>query len=165
MAAMKAASAVIGLLVTGFLASIAAQPSAARYDLLIRNARVLDGTGNPWFPADIAVQGGRIVAVGPLPNAAAARIIDAAGKYVIPGLWDMHVHIPGANAFEGLTGGEFLPVYVAQGVTGVRDMGADIVVSVNLLSRQIRAAWPSEAPPPPASRRERSASLDPGVAR
>jgi NTE family protein len=45
----------------------------------------------------------------------------------------------------------------------VRDMGADIVVSVNLLSRQIRAAWPSEAPPPPASRRERSASLDPVV--
>jgi NTE family protein len=45
----------------------------------------------------------------------------------------------------------------------VRDMGADIVVSVNLLSRQARTAWPSEAPPMPAYRRERSASLDPVV--
>jgi len=45
----------------------------------------------------------------------------------------------------------------------VRDMGADIVVSVNLLSRQMRATWPNEAPPPPAPRRERSANLDPVV--
>lgn len=45
----------------------------------------------------------------------------------------------------------------------VRDMGADIVVAVNLLSRQIRAAWPSEAPPMPAYRKERSANLDPVV--
>ena len=45
----------------------------------------------------------------------------------------------------------------------VRDMGADIVVAVNLLSRQIRAAWPSEAPLMPAYRKERSANLDPVV--
>src|SRR5687767_3758445 len=78
MTAMKAASAALALVLTGFLVSIAAQP-AVRYDLLIRNARVLDGTGNPWFPADIGVQNGRIAVVGALPNAQAARTIDAAG--------------------------------------------------------------------------------------
>jgi hypothetical protein len=48
---------VLAVIVTAFLASIAAQPSA-RYDLLIRNARVLDGTGNPWFPADMLYKAG-----------------------------------------------------------------------------------------------------------
>ena len=48
-----------------FLAIVAAQP-AQRFDLLIRNGRVMDGTGNPWFPADIGVQDGRIAAIGPL---------------------------------------------------------------------------------------------------
>src|SRR5687767_14328516 len=122
MSAMKAA-AVLALFLTGFLVSIAAQP-AARYDLLIRNARVLDGTGNPWFPADIAVQGGRIAAVGPLPNAQATRTIDAAGKYVAPGFIDIHSH---ADDGSGPRGGfrdpdpmrRVAPNLVSQGITTV----------------------------------------------
>ena len=69
----------------------ALQPSAS-YDLLIRNGRVLDGTGNPWFPADVAVKDGRIVAVGRLANAQATTVIDASGKYVTPGFIDIHSH-------------------------------------------------------------------------
>ena len=65
MSAMKAVPVLTVALVAAFLAVVAAQPTQ-RYDLLIRNGRVMDGTGNPWFPADVAVQNGRIVAIGKL---------------------------------------------------------------------------------------------------
>ena len=66
------------------------------YDLIVRNGRILDGTGNPWFRADVAIKGGRIAAIGPLPNATASRTIDAAGRIVAPGFIDVHTHIEGA---------------------------------------------------------------------
>jgi N-acyl-D-amino-acid deacylase len=62
------------------------------FDLLICNGRVIDGTGLPWFRADIGVTGDRIAAVGQLGNAQARRTIDAAGKVVCPGFVDTHVH-------------------------------------------------------------------------
>ena len=71
----------------------------ARYDLLIRNGRVLDGSGNPWLAADIGIRGGRIVDMGRLGNATAARVIDAHGLTVSPGFIDVHSH-----ASEGLAG-------------------------------------------------------------
>src|SRR3954469_14937210 len=60
-------------------ASIAAAEPAQppRFDVLIRNGRVMDGTGNPWIRADVAISGDRIAAMGNLGNAAATRIIDA----------------------------------------------------------------------------------------
>jgi len=66
---------------------------AADYDLLIRNARVIDGAGNPWFRADVAIQDGRIAAVGRLTGGAAARTIDARDRVVAPGFIDVHTHI------------------------------------------------------------------------
>src|SRR6516225_4193850 len=68
--------------------AVRAQP--APYDLLIRGGRVVDGTGNPWFFADVAIQRGRIAAVGRIADAAAARIIDARGMVVAPGFTDPH---------------------------------------------------------------------------
>jgi N-acyl-D-amino-acid deacylase len=62
------------------------------YDLLITNGRVLDGAGNPWKWADVAVQGERIVAVGPLGGTAAKHILNADGRFVTPGFVDMHTH-------------------------------------------------------------------------
>jgi N-acyl-D-amino-acid deacylase len=62
------------------------------YDLLIRNGRVVDGSGNPWFVGDVAVQGDRIAAVGRVPFGTARREIDAAGLVVAPGFIDMHSH-------------------------------------------------------------------------
>ena len=69
--------------------------SAADYDILIRNARVIDGAGNPWFRADVAVKDGRIAAIGRLADASAARSIDARERVVAPGFIDVHTHIEG----------------------------------------------------------------------
>src|SRR3954453_9602261 len=68
---------------------------AADYDLLIRNAAVIDGAGNPWYRADVAVKDGRIAAIGRIENATATRTIDARQRVVSPGFIDVHTHIEG----------------------------------------------------------------------
>lgn len=69
-------------------APIAAQDAAALYDVVIRNGRVLDGAGNPWIAADVAIKDGRFVRVGKIEGKG-AREIDARGRYVSPGWIDM----------------------------------------------------------------------------
>jgi len=71
--------------------------SAPRFDLLIADGMVLDGSGAPAFRADVALRGDRIVAVSrtPLPRADAARVINARGKTVSPGFIDLHAHNEG----------------------------------------------------------------------
>jgi N-acyl-D-amino-acid deacylase len=137
MSAMKAATfAVLGLLVAGSIATaIGAQPATERYDLLIRNGRVLDGTGNPWFPADIAVTSGRIVAVRALPNAQAARTIDATGKYVSPGFIDIHSH---ADDGSGPRGGFRDPDPVRRSAPNLVSQGITTVV----VNQDGRSPWP-----------------------
>lgn len=66
---------------------------AAGYDLLIRNARIIDGSGNPWYLADIGVKGGKIAVIGKLASATADRTIDAANRVVTPGFIDVHTHV------------------------------------------------------------------------
>ena len=70
-------------------APLEATASAANYDILIRNAHILDGTGNPWYSADLAISGDRIAAIGDLRDAHAKREIDASGRIVAPGFIDM----------------------------------------------------------------------------
>lgn len=60
-----------------------------RYDLVITGARVVDGTGAPWYRADVAIRDGMIAAVGRIRNAAAQRVIDAEGLVLAPGFIDM----------------------------------------------------------------------------
>jgi len=62
------------------------------FDIMIRNGRVLDGTGAPWVLRDVGIRGDSIVRVGRLGRAKAKLIIDAAGKYVAPGFIDIHTH-------------------------------------------------------------------------
>src|SRR5438477_12067525 len=76
-------------LIVGAVA-LTAQPPPERYDVLIRNGRIVDGTGAPWFRGDVAVAGDRIVAVGRVPAAmTAATIVDASGLVVAPGFLDL----------------------------------------------------------------------------
>lgn len=82
------------------------------YDLLIVNARVVDGTGGPWYRAGIAIDGDAIAAIGLLSGATAKRIIDAQGLVVAPGFIDIHTHAR-RGIFEVPTADN----YVRQGVT------------------------------------------------
>ncbi|UNU41342.1 D-aminoacylase [Sphingopyxis sp. YF1] len=76
------------LLGSALAALLAANSPAPDYDIVIRNGRVLDGAGNPWVGADVAVKDGRVVRVGQIAGRG-AKEIDATGRYVSPGFIDM----------------------------------------------------------------------------
>ena len=81
------------LLSVGFallaFAARARSDEPASFDILIRNGHILDGSGNPWYAADLGVRGDRIEAIGNLNNAHAAKVIDASGQIVAPGFIDV----------------------------------------------------------------------------
>jgi N-acyl-D-amino-acid deacylase len=91
-------------------ATLRAQPPA--FDLVIRNARIVDGTGSPWYRGDIALRGDTIARIAPKIDAAATRVIDARGHIVSPGFIDIHTHAR-RGIFEVPTADN----YVRQGVT------------------------------------------------
>ncbi len=83
-------------------------------DVLIRNGRVIDGTGNSWFVADLAIRNGKIAAIGRLDHFTVARTINADGQIVAPGFIDVHAHIE-FGLFDNPTANN----YVHDGVTTV----------------------------------------------
>jgi len=101
----------IGLLLSALLPTTLPGQSQ-QFDLIIRNGRIIDGTGSPWYRGDVAVRGGRIAAVGSLVGATAGKVIDAAGMVVAPGFIDMlgqsdltilvNPHLP-SKIFQGIT--------------------------------------------------------------
>ena len=67
-----------------------AQPDVStHFDIVIRNGHILDGTGNPWYAADLGIRGDRIVAIGDLHDAKATNVIDASGDIISPGFIDV----------------------------------------------------------------------------
>ncbi|MSQ92928.1 MAG: D-aminoacylase [Gemmataceae bacterium] len=82
-------------LAAALLAIPSAGPTSAgdpSYDLVLRNGRIVDGTGNPWFTGDVAIKGDKIVALGKIAANTGKREIDAKGLTVAPGFIDMHSH-------------------------------------------------------------------------
>ena len=91
-------------------------------DYILSHVNVIDTRGGPTkTDMSVEVRGSRIVSVAPTLRHHARRTvktIDATGKFLMPGLWDMHVHTGERDTY--------LPLYIANGVTGVRDMGGDL---------------------------------------
>ncbi|HEY4335938.1 MAG TPA: amidohydrolase family protein [Puia sp.] len=109
------------------------QTAVKKYTLVIRNANVVDvATGKIIRNQLLAISGDTIKAVDDTKNVAkykADRQVDAAGKYVMPGLWDMHIHLRGGDSTIEANKA-LLPLFLAYGVTTVRECGGDITPSV-----------------------------------
>jgi N-acyl-D-amino-acid deacylase len=112
-AAMRCVAALIGMsFACGGSPSLAANETQPTYDLIIEHGRVIDGTGAPWFAADVGIRAGRVAAIGRLDKATATRRINAAGRVVAPGFIDMlgqseltllvNPHVP-SKIFQGIT--------------------------------------------------------------
>lgn len=93
-------------------------PSLA-VDLLIRNARVIDGTGSPWFLSDVAVTDGKISAMGRNLDIEADRTIDAAGRVLTPGFVDVHTHVETSGRRAGLSRNTRADNFLLDGVTTI----------------------------------------------
>jgi len=107
---MRGAFCVLSMFAVG--AVFGQQPN--RFDVLITGARVIDGSGSPWYYADVGILGDTIAAVGPLPNANATTRIDARGMVVAPGFIDIHSHAR-RNIFRVPTAEN----YLREGVTTI----------------------------------------------
>ncbi|MBV8858520.1 MAG: D-aminoacylase [Acidobacteria bacterium] len=86
------------------------------FDLVITNARVVDGSGNPWFRADVGIKGGRIARVGRVAASEGRRAIDARGRVLAPGFIDVHTHVE--NLYELPEAENFVRMGVTTLVTG-----------------------------------------------
>lgn len=97
-------------------------PAPGAATLAITHVTVIDATGAPPRPDQtVLVGGGRILRIGPAGRVdvpAGARVVDGAGKWLVPGLWDMHAHAWQRAVFE--------PLFFAAGITGFREMGTGI---------------------------------------
>ena len=116
---MKSACRAVLVVIAGLLVLRAQEP---HYDLIVKNARVVDGTGSPWFRGDIGIRGNQIAAIAPRIDAEASRIIDAANQVVTPGFVDIHVHALGGAVGQPPAVFPIVEVptadnYVRQGVT------------------------------------------------
>lgn len=117
---------------------------APAFDVVIRGGRVIDGTGNPWFLADVGITGDAIAVVAPHLESAGARIVDAQGMVVSPGFIDVHSHAEPRDDGQDLIGNPAAENNVRQGVTTVfanPDGGGSIDVAAYLA--RVTAAKPA----------------------
>ncbi|MEP6858758.1 MAG: D-aminoacylase [Gemmatimonadales bacterium] len=120
--------AALAITLTAACASVPRGPASTRYDVLITNARIVDGTGNPWYRGSVATIGDRIAYVGPsIPGLTARRVIDARDQVVAPGFIDMLGH----SEFSILRGPHAISK-ISQGITSE-------------ITGEVHSAWPNVA--------------------
>jgi N-acyl-D-amino-acid deacylase len=120
--------AALAITLTAACASLPKSSGAPHYDLLITNARIVDGTGNPWYRGSVATLADRIAYVGPsIPGLTAQRVIDANGQIVAPGFIDMLGH----SEFAILRGPHAVSK-ITQGITSE-------------ITGEVSSAWPNVA--------------------
>lgn len=108
-------------------AALRPAPPTVRYDLVISHVNVVDvASGRLRSDQTVAVAGGKIVRLGPAAQARyqASQTVDGTGRYLLPGLWDMHVHFRGGDSLAANK--KSLTLYLAHGITTVRDCGGDL---------------------------------------
>jgi imidazolonepropionase-like amidohydrolase len=125
-------------MVPAFFLAAAAVFGQAPAPIAITHVTVINpGAASVEANRTVVIAGDRVISVTDTAKAAPprnARVIDAAGQYLIPGLWDMHVHSVFGDWFPG--GRDIiLPLFVANGVTGVRDMGGEVPTLMNWRSQ------------------------------
>lgn len=110
------------LLIAGLRGASRDSPLIDQSPVAITGVTVVDVASGGLLPNEtVIIDGGKIIAMGPAtstPPPSGSRRVDGTGKYLIPGLWDMHTHLT-------MTGRSALKLFLANGVTGVRDMGGD----------------------------------------
>jgi N-acyl-D-amino-acid deacylase len=120
--------AVVSIVSVTGCASVATRRDGVPYDLIITNARIVDGTGNPWYRGSVATIGDRIAYVGPsIPSLRARRVIDARDQVVAPGFIDMLGH----SEFSILRGPHAVSK-ITQGITSE-------------ITGEVSSAWPNIA--------------------
>jgi len=118
----------LAITVTAACASVPRGPAGTRYDVLITNARIVDGTGNPWYRGSVATVGNRIAYVGPsLPGLTGRRVIDAHDQVVAPGFIDMLGH-----SETSILRGPHAVSKITQGITSE-------------ITGEVSSAWPNVA--------------------
>jgi imidazolonepropionase-like amidohydrolase len=133
----------LGLPVAALLVGVAARPAtpAETYDLVINHVNVVDVvSGQLRADQAVAVSGGKIVRVGPEAQARyhARQKVDGTGRFLMPGLWDMHVHFRGGDSLAAANK-KSLTLYLAHGITTVRDAGGDLTPFVYQWRREEEA--------------------------
>jgi imidazolonepropionase-like amidohydrolase len=146
---------------------------ATKIPLAITHVTVVNPQGPPQKDMTVVVSSGVIEWIGNAddrkrPAHKDELQFDARGKFLIPGLWDMHTHVAGISADPAWSKNVLLPLLVANGITGMRDMGGDLrtlqewrrqIAIGALLGPQIVAAGPMLVPAPPG----RENSTDPAI--
>jgi N-acyl-D-amino-acid deacylase len=111
-AALKRCATGIAAGLIAAMAAISPRAQTPTYDLVLKNARIVDGTGSPWYRADLAVRADTIARIAPKIDAPATRVVDVHGQVVAPGFIDIHTH-----ARRGIFDVPTADNYVRQGVT------------------------------------------------
>jgi N-acyl-D-amino-acid deacylase len=117
--------------------ALGARQQASPYDVLLTGGRIVDGTGSPWFKADIAVSGDRVAAIGDLAGRAARRTIDASGLVVAPGFIDML----GQSEFNVLVDGRAASKIMQGVTTEITGEGESIAPANDRMILEGRPGW------------------------